>query len=77
MAKRTRQGRDTIPGLGDRVRELRSARGWSQNDLAQRVGCWASQISAIEGGLRAPSLKLGLAIAEAFGILAEQLAGKK
>lgn len=77
MAKKPRQGRDTIPGLGDRVRELRSARGWSQNDLAQRVGCWASQISQIEGGLRAPSLKLGRAIALAFGIPTDYLVDGK
>lgn len=62
------QGRDAIPGLPERVRELRLARGLTQTQLARRVGCADAQISMIETGQRYPSFKLGLALARALDI---------
>jgi transcriptional regulator with XRE-family HTH domain len=41
-----------IEPLGDRVRRLRDARGWSRTELARRAGVTTSQIARLEGGQR-------------------------
>jgi putative transcriptional regulator len=45
---------------------LRSERGWSQADLARRVGVSRQTINAIENGRYDPSLPLAFALAHAF-----------
>ena len=40
------------------VKQLREAQGWSQRDLAQRVGCSGAHVSDIENGKVLPSLRL-------------------
>ncbi len=45
---------------------LRSERGWSQADLARRVGVSRQTINAIENGRYDPSLPLAFALARAF-----------
>lgn len=51
---------------GDRVRELRERRGWTQMELAYRSRMHASDITSVEGGyrdLRTPSyLRLVVAL---------------
>jgi putative transcriptional regulator len=49
------------------VRELRSARGWSQGDLADKLEVSRQTINAIETGRYDPSLPLAFAIAKLFG----------
>jgi len=44
--------------LGPQVRAAREARGWSQEELAQRVGVSAAQISRVESGVRGVSFTL-------------------
>lgn len=41
--------------LGDRVRELRAARNWTQEDLAGETGLDRSYISGLEVGRRNPT----------------------
>lgn len=41
--------------LGPQVRAAREARGWSQEELAQRIGVSAVQVSRIESGARGVS----------------------
>lgn len=48
------------------VRELREAHGWSQADLAERLGVSRQSINAIETGRYAPSLPLAFRIARLF-----------
>jgi transcriptional regulator with XRE-family HTH domain len=43
--------------LGQRVRGLRKARGWNQDDLAQHSGLGRTYISNFERGLKNPSLR--------------------
>jgi transcriptional regulator with XRE-family HTH domain len=43
--------------LGERVRSLRTARGWTQEDLVETSGLDRSFIAQIEGGHRNPSLR--------------------
>lgn len=54
--------------FGNQVRELRLARGLSQEELAFRAGVHRTYLGGIERGERNPSLKNISAIAEALGI---------
>jgi len=49
--------------LGPQVRAAREARGWSQEELAQRVGVSAAQVSRIESGARGVSFALARRLA--------------
>ena len=46
---------------------LRAARGWSQGDLADRLGVSRQTINALERGKYDPSLPLAFKIAKLFG----------
>jgi putative transcriptional regulator len=48
------------------VRELRTARGWTQADLADRLDVSRQTVNAIETGRYDPSLPLAFAIARLF-----------
>ena len=54
--------------FGERVRELRLARGLSQEELAFKAGMHRTYLGGIERGERNPALKNISAIAEALGI---------
>ena len=49
------------------VRELRTERGWSQGDLADKLEVSRQTINAIETGRYDPSLPLAFAIGKLFG----------
>ena len=53
-------------GVTNRVRELRQARGWTQQDLAAAVGVSRQSINSIECNRYVPSLPLALAFAQVF-----------
>ena len=55
------------------VRELRSARGLRQEDLAQALKVSRQTINAIETGRYLPSLPLAIAMARFFGKPVEEL----
>ena len=44
--------------LGQRVRELRLAEGWSQEELGARCGLDRTYVSGIERGVRNPTLSV-------------------
>ena len=48
------------------VKALRTAKGWTQEDLAQRVGVSRQSINSIERGKYIPSLPLALMFAKVF-----------
>lgn len=54
--------------LGARLRDLRTGRGWTQDELARRAGLSKSYLSRIEDGERQPSLASLLSLAQAYGI---------
>jgi transcriptional regulator with XRE-family HTH domain len=60
--------------LGERIRELRLKRGWTQQQLAERVGIQQKQISSYERGANVPSGQTFIALAEAFGVSLDYLA---
>ena len=53
--------------MKNRLRELRTARSWSQQELGARVGVSRQAIIAIETGRYDPSLPLAFKIARLFG----------
>jgi putative transcriptional regulator len=53
--------------MKNRLRVLRAERGWSQNDLAQRLEVARQSVNAIETGKYDPSLPLAFRIAQLFG----------
>src|SRR5215471_15213001 len=46
---------DSALPLGQRVKQLRAEHGWSQADLAAKIGTDAGQISRYENGRMSPS----------------------
>ncbi len=59
--------------FGERVRELRTTRGLSQEELAFKSGVHRTYLGGIERGERNPSLRNISAIAEALGVTLSQL----
>ena len=65
-------------GLTNGLREARTQRGWTQADLAERVGVTRKTINTVENGVFVPSTVLALKLARALGTTVEalfQLAG--
>lgn len=52
--------------MDNSVKTLRKAKGWSQQDLAERLGVSRQSIISIERGRFDPSLELAIKIARAF-----------
>jgi putative transcriptional regulator len=59
--------------MKNRVRELRSAGGWSQADLASVLGVSRQTVNSIETGRYLPSLPLAIAIARNFDASVEDI----
>ena len=57
-----------VSHLGARLRDLRTGRGWTQDELARRAGLSKSYLSRIEDGERQPSLASLLSLAQAYGV---------
>lgn len=59
--------------MHNQIRQLRSAKRWSQGLLAQKLGVARQTINAIENGRSVPSLELALKLARLFGRPVEEL----
>jgi transcriptional regulator with XRE-family HTH domain len=57
-----------VKALGQRIRELRDAKGWSQERLAEAAYLDRSYLAGIERGLRNPSVRSLLKIAGALKV---------
>lgn len=55
------------------IHALRTARGWSQGELAEKVAATRQTINAIEQEKYAPSLELAFRIAQAFNVAFERV----
>jgi putative transcriptional regulator len=64
---------DLAERLANALKSERDARGWTQAELAARVGVSRKTINTIENGVFVPSTITALKIAEAFGRQVEQL----
>ena len=56
-----------------RVKELRLARGWTQQQLADRVRVSGRTVISIEKEQYSPSLMLAYRMAKVFGVTVEEL----
>lgn len=59
--------------MKNRLKVLRAERGWSQTDLAERVGVSRQTIQSIEVEKYEPSLGLAFKLARLFGMRIEEL----
>ena len=62
--------------LGNNVRRLREAKGWSQEDLGEKSDLHRTYVSGIERGVRNPTLTIIFKLAGALGIEASKLIAK-
>lgn len=59
--------------MKNRLKILRAERGWSQQDLAERLEVSRQSVNAIETGRYDPSLPLAFRIAEVFEKAIEEI----
>lgn len=57
----------------NRVKELRNARGWTQEELAKTAGVSRQSINSIERDRYVPSLLLALTFAQVFGCTTDEI----
>jgi putative transcriptional regulator len=57
----------------NRVRELRSERGWTQQELAEKVGVSRQSVNSIERDRYVPSLPLALEFARVFACPTDEI----
>jgi putative transcriptional regulator len=60
-------------GIRNRVKELRTSVGWTQQELADAVGVSRQSINSIERDRYVPSLMLALTFAQVFGCPLDQI----
>lgn len=60
--------------LGERIRQLRQQRGWSQAQLSKKLRVHQKQISGYERGIHAPSVELLIRMAELFNVSLDYIA---
>lgn len=61
--------------FGNRLRALRQAKGWTQEDLSARLGLTKSVVSAYETSLRYPSYDILIRITSLFNVTSDYLLG--
>lgn len=59
--------------MGEKILNLRKARGWSQEEFADRVGVTRQAVSRWEAGTAKPEADKIIAIADLFGVSADYL----
>lgn len=64
---------DIATRILNRIKELRTACGWTQKQLAKAVGVSRQSINSIERNRYVPSLSLALSFARDFGCSTDQI----
>ncbi len=59
--------------IGQRIKELRDARGWSQEEFADRCGVHRTYIGSAENGARNLTIQVLTMFARAFGMTVSEL----
>ena len=70
-AKTDKKGVDSMLGL--RIALLRVDKGWSQAELAKRIGVSTSAVGMYEQGRREPSIALVVCLAQALDVTTDYL----
>lgn len=60
-------------GLANTIRAAREARGWTQAELAERIGVTRKTVNTVENGVFVPSTIIALKLARALGMPVEAL----
>jgi len=71
----TRPASAMATDLGERIRQVRTARRMSVRELASRAGCSPSLVSQLERGVTSPSARVVYALANELGITLDSLFG--
>jgi transcriptional regulator with XRE-family HTH domain len=61
--------------LSRNLRRLRTDKGWSQEELADRAGLHRTYVSGVERGVRNPTITIVAALAKALGVPPAELLG--
>ena len=61
--------------FGDKLRALRSERGWTQQQLAEKVELVSASISAYEQGTKSPSVEVLIKLCSLFNVSSDYLLG--
>ncbi len=59
--------------MKNHIPQLRADRGWSQAELAERLGVSRQTVNALERGRYDPSLPLAFSLARLFGCMIEDI----
>lgn len=59
--------------IGESVRKLRTQKGLTQTELAEKVGVGQTMIARVEHGAKIPSLPLALDLAKVFGCTVDEM----
>lgn len=62
-----------MSAVSNRIKELREARGWTQQALAEAVGVSRQSINSIERDRYTPSLELALTFARVFRLSTDDI----
>lgn len=65
-----------IPHLGERMAQLRQARGWTREELAAKLGTTSEYVRHLEKGhhgMRRPSFEMITSVARVFDLTTEDL----
>jgi transcriptional regulator with XRE-family HTH domain len=54
--------------VADRIKSLRRAQGWTQEELAERAAIQRSYLADLERGFRNPSVRTLVRVANALGV---------
>jgi transcriptional regulator with XRE-family HTH domain len=65
--------RDICIALGERIRELRTERGWRQIDLAEQAGIHENYVSDLELGRKEICLRMLDSLADALGTVPSEI----
>jgi transcriptional regulator with XRE-family HTH domain len=65
--------KELLTHIGGNVRRLRESRGWSQGQLAERLGISRITANRIERSLQLPEADILYALADLFGVPADSL----
>jgi transcriptional regulator with XRE-family HTH domain len=60
--------------IGERIRQLRQERRWTQAELGQKIGVHQKQVSSYERGVNVPSTEVLIKMAEVFDVTLDFLA---
>ncbi|EMO92552.1 bacteriophage CI repressor protein [Leptospira interrogans str. UI 13372] len=63
--------------IHSRIKKLRQERGWTQEELANKIGIQQKQVSAYERSVNFPSTEILIKLAEVFDVSLDYLAFDK